>query len=1422
MHLPVRATLAALLACAALLVAPSVRESRGEERRPNVVVIYVDDMGYGDIGCFRSLGVPQAENRSDPDAHYPPTPHMDKLAEQGLRLTQFYTASPICSPSRVALTTGQYPARHLINSFLNDRASNRAKGMRDWLDPKAPTLGRTFQLAGYATAHVGKWHMGGGRDVGDAPLPTAYGFDESLTSFEGLGDRLLPPGKLSDQNEKLGQGQITRVEKHELTTRFVDRSIDFITRNKEQPFYLQLWLNDVHDAHDPVPGEAAKFAAATSNPFEQKFFAVLQDLDEQVGRLVGEIDKLGLGEETLIVFTSDNGPTAWPSYYQKGQEPPGSTAGFRGRKWSLYEGGVRMPCIVRWTGKVPAGRVDQENIVSTLDLLPTFAALARIDLTKSLDKQGVPSTPSSYFDGLDMSAVLLGEKVKRSKPLFWEYGRDESYLRPGLPADVSPNLALRDGQWKLLVNADGSRLELYDLSQSLTEFNNVAGQNAEIASRLRDRLLTWRRGLPALDPQEDSLAQRFSQQVGHTMHNYKAGDVVPAAAAPAIASAPFVVTADVVPDGSDGVIVAQGGSQTGWSLYVQEGKLKFTTKVRGQETTFETDAPPAGKAVSIGAVLLADGAMRMHIGQDLPQVVMAPSTIPNTPGDGLEVGRDQKSPVGNYTAPFAWQGEVQRVTVSVGQPTSAGPPPTLVTRFAADLDPQNPLPEYPRPQLARERWQNLNGYWEYAIGPGRSLPDGMHKLAAPEKWDGRIVVPFCAESLLSGVQRRVAHDQVLWYRRKFTLPAGWNAADVVLHFGAVDWESYVWVNGQPVVVTPHRGGYDPFSYRIGHLLKSDAENEIVVRVWDPTDQAAQPRGKQVNNPHGIWYTPVTGIWQTVWLEAPPSPSIASVHFAPALANKRVSVEVAAGLEQQSPPALPIEVEIKSGDQVIAKGTGETSEGRVKLDVAMPDARLWTPDDPFLYDVTVRVAQPEGDAVTSYFGMRSISMGAGPDGYQRMLLNGQPLFQYGPLDQGWWPDGLLTPPSDEAMKYDLEVLKKVGFNMLRKHVKVEPQRWYYWCDRLGLLVWQDLPSGMAAGRNQGVRQGQPDAEFTPEEHAQYMRELQAMIDTHKSHPSIVVWCPFNEGWGQHQTNEVLAWTKQYDPTRLIDGPSGWEDRGYGDLKDMHKYPGPGMFPAMADRVSVLGEFGGLGLPLAGHTWVNSNNWGYRTYTTREELARNYEQAIHQMPSLIANGLAAAVYTQTTDVEIEVNGLMTYDRQVVKFDPQRLAELHRPLYDPPLRRVTLLPTSEQEPQTWRYSTSAPGGDGWTQAEFDDAAWASGPGGFGTKETPNTVVRTEWNTPDVWLRRKFTLEADASVASRLSLRLYHDEDVEVYLNGRRAFAKTGYVGEYFEIPVEAGELKAGENVLAVHCHQSSGGQYVDVGLVGLVPPAESLPAK
>ena len=434
-------------------------------RPPNIVLILADDLGYGDLGCYGGEI---------------PTPNIDRLAATGIRFTQAYVAAPICSPSRVGITTGQFPARHLIFSYLNNRQSQRTLGMSDYLDPQVPTIARALKNRGYATGHFGKWHMGGGRDVDDAPLPQAYGFDESYTSFEGLGDRVLPSGNLSGQSEKLGQGKITRAPKSELTKLFVDRAIGFAERNRDKPFYLQLWPDDVHDPFAPTPDQLAKFAKFSGNKYRQQFFAVLDEMDRQIGRLIDAVQ----GENTIFVFLGDNGPTAWPRYYNEKLDPPGGTGGLRGRKWSLYEGGIRTPFIVNWKGHTPAGRVNKHTVIAAVDLFPTFCKLA-----------GAPLPANT--DGEDMSNAIRGKRHLRKGDLYWEYGRTENgYPYPGLPSDKSPNCAIRSGPWKLLQNADGTSPELYDLRRDPNE-NHVTGDPRRAAGLSR-KLLAWRKSLPAI------------------------------------------------------------------------------------------------------------------------------------------------------------------------------------------------------------------------------------------------------------------------------------------------------------------------------------------------------------------------------------------------------------------------------------------------------------------------------------------------------------------------------------------------------------------------------------------------------------------------------------------------------------------------------------------------------------------------------------------------------------------------------------------------------------------------------------------------------------------------------------------------------------------------------------------------------------
>lgn len=746
----------------------------------------------------------------------------------------------------------------------------------------------------------------------------------------------------------------------------------------------------------------------------------------------------------------------------------------------------------------------------------------------------------------------------------------------------------------------------------------------------------------------------------------------------------------------------------------------------------------------------------------------------------------------------------------------------IMSKFAKDVNPNNPHPEYPRPQLARGAWKNLNGLWDYAI-----LGEND---AQPGEFEGKILVPFPIESALSGVGKTVGAEKRLWYKRTFTVPQNksWKGKQIRLNFGAVDWDSTVYVNGKEI--GRHKGGYSPFSYDITDALTESGEQTLLVSVWDPTDDrgGTQPRGKQHNNPHGIWYTAVTGIWQTVWLEPVEKTFIKKIKAVPNLENNTIAFNVeldgtAEGDQLEVVYWTKRDVlrrgGLLRGNQLTQYRMEEKQSGPVGAPVVLEvkNPTYWTPDSPTLYDAKVSVIRDGAvlDTVETYFAMRDIKLGKDEKGLVRIMLNGKFLFQHGPLDQGWWPDGLYTAPTDKALEYDVIRTIDFGFNMLRKHVKVEPDRFYYHCDRLGVLVWQDMPSG-----DKYIGGNDPDAERTPESDAQFRAELAEMILTLDNHPCIVIWVPFNEGWGQYKTAEIVDYCRELDSTRLVNSASGWTDRGVGDMYDKHDYSSnPQMTPPEEVRAVVIGEYGGLGMPIKGHTWQDEKNWGYRSYSDKETLFTSYDNLNKVLHPQIAAGLSAAVYTQTTDVEIEVNGLMTYDRAVDKFDARKLKASNYALRYAPPTYETIIPTAREKASVWKWITENPG-EGWEKTGFDASGWKEGESGFGTQGTPNTTVRTNWNTGDIWIRRTIELSEEAAKnPAQLALSIYHDEDCEVYINGVKVFAATGYTGNYGAQKMDAAALrkaiKAGENVIAIHCKQTTGGQFIDAGIQRIIPP-------
>jgi len=759
---------------------------------------------------------------------------------------------------------------------------------------------------------------------------------------------------------------------------------------------------------------------------------------------------------------------------------------------------------------------------------------------------------------------------------------------------------------------------------------------------------------------------------------------------------------------------------------------------------------------------------------------------------------------------------------------------SMLTEWGARLTPETAWRAYPRPQLVRPEWTCLNGLWEYAV---QKLPAGNaldRPDAPPARADGRILVPFAIESPLSGVGRLMEANELLWYRRTFTADPR-PGTRLLLHFESVDQRAQVFVNDVEATDVPHVGML-PFSLDVTDLVKPGA-NKLTVLVWDPTDGCLAATGKQTFKPHGCMYTRASGIMGTVWLETVPETHLTGYTVTTDIDAGTVSVTLqgAGNLSEAEG-----RVEVRDGDRVLAQGEMKAWGRPVTLALPRP-LKLWSPDTPYLYSLRLTLKDDETDVTdvaTGYFGLRKIEKRKDARGTWRFFVNNEPVFLQGPLDQGWWPDGFLTPPSDEAMAFDIKTLKSLGCNMMRKHIKVEPRRYYWLCDTLGLMIVQDQPSGWGDVNRR---------------YAHYRTELKGMLDLLQAVPSIVMWCPYNEGWGQPwhmQTRNTLLWTKRYDPTRLVNGPSGWDDyeggdgwrkrpdgkgnqrvaltftppSGYvpmADTIDMHNYRGPGMHPVNPHRISFLGEFGGLGHAVSNHLWSAEKSWGYGgtdDTATRAGLQKTYLDLMGSLATLAFRGLAGSVYTQTTDVELEINGYLTYDRRVLKFDAAALRAAHRRVYDmAKLGATTQFVTVPVLPRgaTWAYTNAVTAAD-WMQPGFDDASWARGAAGFGggniDKTHPAAKVVTPWNTKELYLRTTFTWNASDRLV-QLGGDIFHDEDVVFYLNGQEVFSAGGFTTSYKVFGLDAvrcaAALKPGVNTLAVRVKQTVGGQYFDCSL-------------
>jgi hypothetical protein len=739
-------------------------------------------------------------------------------------------------------------------------------------------------------------------------------------------------------------------------------------------------------------------------------------------------------------------------------------------------------------------------------------------------------------------------------------------------------------------------------------------------------------------------------------------------------------------------------------------------------------------------------------------------------------------------------------------------PGRISTRWAKDVAPDNVWREYPRPQLIRERWQNLNGLWDYAItGEAREWKGGrvenarfdpLNKegLQPPPQWDGKILVPFCPESSLSGVGKIVRPDQLLWYRRAVQIPPAWRGQRVLLHLEAVDWHSVVFVNGKRV--GENRGGYTRFSLDITSALKPGPGQEILLVAWDPTNVGDQTIGKQSlpEMRQGFRYTPTTGIWQTAWMEPVAGASIETLKIEPDIDGG--AVRVSARIAGPAAANL-IEVDVFDGARKVASGTGAAAQ---PLAVRIPAPKLWSPNQPFLYDLklTLRANGQPVDTVRSYFGMRKIAVAKDKAGIARFFLNNEVLpFQFGPLDQGYWPDGILTPASDKAAAFDVEYLKQIACNMIRVHIKVHPARWYYHCDRLGVLVWQDM-----------VCSRRFESKITAESARQWELEQRRMIDHLYNHPSVIQWVVFNEAWGQYDTERLTEWTKRYDPSRVVSAASGWNDAaGAGEVRDIHDYSIVPSIPLAREegkRAIVIGEFGGFNVHLKGHLWHPDQDQPQVRDWAREGSRERYQDAATWLTSyrrwiqgwkyLIAeHGLNAGVYTQIADVEHETNGWLTYDREVSKIGVETLRALHGELYQSPPRGKALL---SDESRAWRHSTAAPA-QGWEQPEFDDSRWESG------------AAPAEGQM--VWLRRRFRLD---TVPKAFAVRASGRGDAEVWINGKLARAlnhrgsRSGDIQTTIQPvwPESGASLRAGDNVIAVRAFANSGPAAAEFGLLEL----------
>ncbi len=1239
--------------------------------RPNVILVMVDDMGFSDLGYHGS----EIE-----------TPNLDALARGGVRFSQFRNTGRCC-PTRATLMTGLHPHQtgigHMTNPPGRDVHDRGVDGYRGFLNDRCVTAAEVLREAGYATWMSGKWHLGYEQQE---CWPLQRGFDKYYGCLSGATRFFHPeqPRGMTLGNEPI-EPESTTERPFYTTDAFTDYGIRFIDEHlqgdaSEQPFFLYLAYTAPHWPLQAFEDDIAKYRGRYKTGWDELrkqryerqvelglidpdwelsprteglpawetldeakqdemdlkmavYAAMVDRIDQNIGKLVESLKAAGAYDDTLILFLSDNGACqeggrlGRGEFYdaeQRNREhnnsygeawANASSTPFRLYKHFVHEGGAATPFFAHWPDEIAPADDWYDEPAQLIDVLPTLIDLAGARYPEQ--RRGEPIPP---LDGISLRPAFDGQPLRRDQPLFYEHEN---------------NAAIHEGDWKLVGRGvatpdgvDAEKWELFNLDEDRTELDDLSAAHPD---KVRELAAKW-----------EGWAERvgvYPKQAPGDRRDET--DAVQAEAdPPQVRGNPLSITATVRNPKPQGVVLAHGGLRFGYSLHFVDGRPAFSVRNEGELTEVVAGDPVSGR-VTIQAKL-DEESMTIAVNDKVVVRRQSPGLLKGQPIIELYTGQDFGDPVGDYTVPNKFNGRLVSYEIDAG-----ASPVTMRTPWGERLEQDSdtvPWSEYPRPMMRRDQWTNLNGSWNYAVTPKQTEQ-------APEDWEGEIRVPFAIESPLSGVERRFTPDDALWYRRNLNVEKRGDRR-YRLNFEAVDYQSTLWVNGQKI--GDHTGGNLPFSFDITDAL-DDGKNVVTLRVTDATDTAYQLHGKQRLNPRGIWYTPVSGIWQTVWMEEVPEWHITGINITPQIDG---NVLIVLSTEGASPAGATARLTAKLDGRTVALAEGPPHI----LRLVIPQPQLWSPDSPTLYDLTIRMGD---DVIESYVGLREIGRRRDAEGQWRFTLNGKEIFPWGTLDQGWWPDGLLTPPSDEAMRSDIEFLKTAGFNTIRNHIKVKPRRYYTHCDQLGMLVWQDQVSAMSDNPEWTRLQPDPETKAWPEEaHEQFMAELKEMIDLLQPHPSIVQWVPFNERWGQHQTMEVGEWTVEYDPTRHVNIASGGNFFPVGHVVDHHQYPHP-EFPfelgedgRFDDFVKVVGEFGGHGFPVEGHLWdPQARNWGYGGLPeNKEEWQERYRESIRRLAELREQGIAAGIYTQTTDVEGEINGLITYDRRVPKVPAEWLREVH----------------------------------------------------------------------------------------------------------------------------------------------------------------------